>query len=202
MNKDQQAPEPVHVTPELSSKDSENENRQVPDRAERKVIPFWWYATLVICLTILLIGILKIPELKAYTLGASTQLSAPHADMDALNVLESAAGFPIKTPKALPFKSTETSYKYLGTGMIQVVYQGSGQTACWRQSLGAENNSEESNDYSTETSLIISGQAVTLKGRENGYVLAFWTDGTYSYSLSFSEPLMAEKWYDILTSVS
>ena len=156
----------------------------------------------MICLTILLIGILKIPELKAYTLGASTQLSAPQADMDALNVLESAAGFPIKTPKALPFKSTETSYKYLGTGMIQVVYQGSGQTACWRQSLGAENNSEESNDYSTETSLIISGQAVTLKGRENGYVLAFWTDGTYSYSLSFSEPLMAEKWYDILTSVS
>ena len=86
--------------------------------------------------------------------------------------------------------------------MIQVVYQGSGQTACWRQSLGAENNSEESNDYSTETSLIISGQAVTLKGRENGYVLALWTDGTYSYSLSLSEPLMAEKWYDILTSVS
>ena len=129
MNKDQQALEPVHVTPELSSKDSENENRQVTDSAKGKNISSWRYTALVICLAILLTGILILPKLKEHALLSTTQLCAPHADMDALNVLESAAGFPIKTPKALPFKSTEISYKYLGAGMIQVVYQGSGQTA-------------------------------------------------------------------------
>ena len=43
--------------------------------------------------------------------------------------------------------------------------------------------------YAQEETLEISGNAVTLKGGNGAYSLAIWTDGSYAYSISVTDPL-------------
>ena len=41
-------------------------------------------------------------------------------------------------------------------------------------------------------------QNATLKGQDQRYTLALWTDGTYTYSLRLSSGLSADGWQALL----
>ena len=42
----------------------------------------------------------------------------------------------------------------------------------------------------------------TLKGQDQSYTLALWTDGTYTYSLRLSSGLSADAWQALLTETA
>ena len=70
------------------------------------------------------------------------------------------------------------------------------QTATYRQSLGTADNSGDDTLYE-DTQVILENNA-TLKGQDQRYTLALWTDGTYTYSLRLSSGLSADAWQALL----
>ena len=86
--------------------------------------------------------------------------------------------------------------------MAQINYANGGSTACFRQSLGEEDNSGDWSEYPAQKSLTVNGCAVTLKGEADSYTLAIWQDGTYSYSLSLSAGQPASVWESIVEGVA
>ena len=86
--------------------------------------------------------------------------------------------------------------------MAQIDYANGGSTACFRQSLGEEDNSGDWSEYPAKESFTVNGCAVTLKGERDSYTLAIWQDGTYSYSLSLSAGQPASVWESIVEGVA
>ena len=82
------------------------------------------------------------------------------------------------------------------------IYANGGSMACFRQSLGEEDNSGDWNEYPAKESFTVNGCAVTLKGEADSYTLAIWQDGTYSYSLSLSAGQPASVWESIVEGVA
>lgn len=85
--------------------------------------------------------------------------------------------------------------------MAQIDYANGGSMACFRQSLGEEDNSGDWSEYPAQKSLTVNGCAVTLKGEADSYTLAVWQDGTYSYSLSLSAGQPASVWAELIEGV-
>ena len=100
--------------------------------------------------------------------------------------LSEAVGFPVKSAQSLPFFPQSIYYTSYWGEMAQINYANGGSTACFRQSLGEEDNSGDWSEYPAQKSLTVNGCAVTLKGEADSYTLAIWQDGTYSYSWKFS----------------
>ena len=83
----------------------------------------------------------------------------------------------------------------------QIDYASGSDSACFRQSLGAEDNSGDWNEYPAQIEADLSGCTVTLKGETDCYTLAIWNDGTYSYSLSLSSGQTLDVWQAIVEGV-
>ena len=116
--------------------------------------------------------------------------------------LSEAVGFPVKSAQSLPFFPQSIYYTSYWGEMAQIDYANGGSTACFRQSLGDEDNSGDWNEYPAKESFTVNGCAVTLKGEADSYTLAIWQDGTYSYSLSLSAGQPASVWESIVEGVA
>ena len=97
----------------------------------------------------------------------------------------------------LPFDTVSTTYTAYDKGLAEITYTGSGgQTATYRQSLGTADNSGDDTLY--EDTQVVPENNATLKGQDQRYTLALWTDGTYTYSLRLSSALSADAWQALL----
>ena len=115
--------------------------------------------------------------------------------------LSQAVGFPVKSAETLPFFPQEIDYTSYWGDMAQIDYASGPVSACFRQSLGTDDNSGDWNEYSAQEEITAAGCAVTLKGEAGTFTLAIWTDGTYSYSLSLSSAEPADVWQKIVEGV-
>ncbi len=116
--------------------------------------------------------------------------------------LSRLVGFEVEEGFALPFEPEETAYCSYWNELAQIQYSGAGQTATYRQSAGTEDNSGDYTAYGDMAELAAGGLAVTLKGSGGVYVLAVWTDGSFSYSLGLSQGVTAEEWLTLLAGFS
>ena len=116
--------------------------------------------------------------------------------------LSEAVGFPVKSVQSLPFFPQSIYYTSYWGEMAQIDYANGGSMACFRQSLGEEDNSGDWNEYPAKESFTVNGCAVTLKGERDSYTLGIWSDGTYSYSLSLSAGQPASVWESIVEGVA
>ena len=66
------------------------------------------------------------------------------------------------------------------------------------QLMGTEENSGDYNQYEKLDTVSAGDCQVELRGSEDGYVLAVWTDGAYAYSLSFSQAQPKDVWMRLL----
>ena len=69
--------------------------------------------------------------------------------------------------------------------MIQAFYGEDGSDMLIRKALGTEDISGDYNEYAQ----IETVDGVTLKGENDLFSLALWTDGTYTYSISVESTL-------------
>lgn len=118
--------------------------------------------------------------------------------VDSLDALSETTGIPLKELTGLPFAVEHTEYVSYWKELAEIQYFGGTDTLRYRKSLGTEDNSGDYNVYDRESTFILSGCAVTLKGSADGDTLAVWTDGTYAYSVSVSSPMPEEAFWDWL----
>lgn len=169
----------------------------VPFRPQKQTWRRW--ASLAACLVVVVAAVLAVPQFRGSDNDTTPpQLTGtPFHQVDTLAALSDAVGFPVTEPSALPFDLVNTTYTAYDEGTAEITYTGpDGQTATYRQSLGTADNSGDYNLYpDTQT---LPEQNATLKGQDQSYTLALWTDGTYTYSLRLSSGLSADAWQALL----
>lgn len=198
--------EQVNLTPEARERILTNVQQADLSPQPEKVVPFprrrqTWrrWASLAACLVVVMAAVLAVPQLRAEPNETTPpQLTGtPFHQVDSLDALSDAVGFPVTEPSALPFDLVSTTYTAYDEGTAEITYTGPNeQTATYRQSLGTADNSGDDTLYK-DTQVIPENNA-TLKGQDQSYTLALWTDDTYTYSLHLSSGLSADAWQALL----
>lgn len=175
-----------------------------PARPKVLRFPAWKkYLSAAACLVLVIAGAAALPWL--------VRLLPPEGDVQVVPQIEEApslaelsrlVGFEVEEGFALPFEPEETAYCSYWNELAQIQYSGAGQTATYRQSAGTEDNSGDYTAYGDVAELAAGGLTVTLKGSGGAYVLAVWTDGSFSYSLGLSQGVTAEEWLTLLAGFS
>lgn len=198
--------EQVNLTPEARERILTNvQQADLSPQPEQKIVPFrpqkqTWrrWASLAACLVVVVAALFAVPLLREQPEQTPpVQVLPPFRQVDSLDALSEAVGFPVTEVSSLPFDPVSTTYTAYDEGLAEITYTGSGdQTATYRQSLGSEDNSGDYNLYPDTQAL--PDQNATLKGQDQRYTLALWTDGTYTYSLNLSSGLSADAWQALL----
>ena len=202
MTKYDEVMEKLEVTPEMRARILQNVETQMaepckkPNRLRR-------FAALAACLAILLVGAMALPKLISSPAPeeSETMIANGMVEVASKEELSEAVGFPVKSAQSLPFFPQSIYYTSYWGEMAQIDYANGGSMACFRQSLGEEDNSGDWSEYPAQKSLTVNGCAVTLKGEADSYTLAIWQDGTYSYSLSLSAGQPASVWAELMEGV-
>lgn len=197
--------EQVNLTPEARERILTNLQQADLSPQPEKVVPFsrrrqTWrrWASLAACLVVVVAVLVAVPLLREQPEQTPpVQALPPFRQVDSLDALSEAVGFPVTEVSSLPFDPVSTTYTAYDEGLAEITYTGSGgQTATYRQSCGTEDNSGDYNLYpDTQT---LPDQNATLKGQDGLYTLALWTDDTYTYSLNLSSGLSADTWQALL----
>ena len=203
MTKYDEVMEKLEVTPEMRARILQNVETQMaepckkPNRLRR-------FAALAACLAVLLVGAMVLPKFISSPVPeeSETMVANGMVEVTSKEELSEAVGFPVKSAQSLPFFPQSIYYISYWGEMAQIDYANGGSTACFRQSLGEEDNSGDWSEYPAQKSLTVNGCAVTLKGEADSYTLAIWQDGTYSYSLSLSAGQPASVWESIVEGVA
>ena len=203
MTKYDEVMEKLEVTPEMRARILQNVKTQMaepckkPNRLRR-------FAALAACLPVLLMGAIGRPKFLSSPVPeeSETMVANGMVEVTSKEELSEAVGFPVKSAQSLPFFPQSIYYTSYWGDMAQIDYANGGSTACFRQSLGEEDNSGDWNEYPAQESLTVNGCAVTLKGERDSYTLGIWSDGTYSYSLSLSAGQPASVWESIVEGVA
>lgn len=197
--------EQVNLTPEARERILTNVQQADLSPQPEKVVPFprrrqTWrrWASLAACLVVVVAVLVAVPLLREQPDTAPpVQVLPPFRQVDSLDALSEAVGFPVTEVSKLPFDPVSTTYTAYDEGLAEITYTGSGgQTATYRQSRGSEGNSGDDTLY--EDTQVIPENNATLKGQNQSYTLALWTDGTYTYSLRLSSALSADAWQALL----
>lgn len=197
--------EQVNLTPEARERILTNVQQADLSPQLEKVVPFprrrqTWrrWASLAACLVVVVAALFAVPLLREQPDTAPpVQVLPPFRQVDSLDALSKAVGFPVTEVSSLPFDPVSTTYTAYDEGLAEITYTGSGgQTATYRQSCGTEDNSGDYNLYPDTQAL--PEQNATLKGQDGLYTLALWTDDTYTYSLHLSSGLSADTWQALL----
>lgn len=156
--------------------------------------------SLAACFVLLLAGVMALPQLLSRSEAELPPVldSQGIEEVASLEELSKLVGFEIKEDFSLPFEVTERSYVSYWNELAEIDYAGEGQSAVYRQSPGTEENSGDYTPYSQSVALKLDGRTVTLKGDQDAFPLALWTEGGYAYSLHLSKALSAEDWGKIL----
>ena len=203
MTKYDEVMEKLEVTPEMHARILQNVETQMaepckkPNRLRR-------FAALAACLAVLLVGAMALPKFISSPVPeeSETMIANGMVEVTSKEELSEAVGFPVKSAQSLPFFPQSIYYTSYWGEMAQIDYANGGSMACFRQSLGEEDNSGDWSEYPAQKSLTVNGCAVTLKGEADSYTLAIWQDGTYSYSLSLSAGQPASVWESIVEGVA
>ena len=197
--------EQVNLTPEARERILTNVQQADLSPQPEKVVPFprrrqTWrrWASLAACLVVVVAVLVAVPLLREQPDTAPpVQVLPPFRQVDSLDALSEAVGFPVTEVSKLPFDPVSTTYTAYDEGTAEITYTGpNDQTATYRQSLGTADNSGDDTLY--EDTQVIPENNATLKGQNQRYTLTLWTDGTYTYSLRLSSALSADAWQALL----
>lgn len=70
-----------------------------------------------------------------------------------------------------------------------------------RKARGSEDISGDYNEFDNVTETQVNGSAVTIKGNGDGFGLALWVSGDYSYSVSVSSGISENALKEIIEKI-
>lgn len=160
------------------------------------------YLAVAACLAVVLVGALTLPRWLDRPEDPPTLATNEMLELSDAAALSQAVGFDVQDVDAcLPFPAESAVYLSYWGEMAEIQYEGEGQSAAFRKSVGTQDNSGDFTDYAQQTECAAGSITATLKGND-GYTLAVWTDGVYAFSLRLSMPQSAEQWDAILSALS
>ena len=181
----------VSVTPEMRERVLSNvaEHRRLRQKSSAENVKYirgWmrWIPAVAAACFLLVIG-LQIYHINQPGTEPIDVATDSIVEYSSLEELEMAMGFDIPSLDELPFDVTEAVYTN-SFGIARVDYYGAAGeniTLSKAKDDGAD-ISGDYNEYTSVTEENTNGITVTLKGNEDSYSLATWTEGEYAYAVS------------------
>lgn len=123
--------------------------------------------------------------------NASLGLANPWSDYATAELAFDAAGFELTFTDTNGIY-TATNYRAMAGEMLEFIYTDGQKELTIRKAPGSEDISGDYTDYSEVGTETVGDITVTVKGQNGSVKVCIWTDGDYSYSLVFEEPVLAE----------
>lgn len=202
----------IEVSDEMQSRVLKNVDRHFEKKRKKKLMKLWIPAVGVLAAAALLIAVTK-PWEKRTEITATEQpteiISTEGSTLDtgdptggyyfvteypSLSALSGAIGFEVKGLTSFTGSILKTEYRNISNTYAEIDYIRTGQTISYRMSKGTEDNSGIYDEELKPVVKEISGCKVTLKkdAKEN-VCLAFWSDGTYAYSIYAEQGITEEE---------
>jgi len=202
----------IEVSDEMQSRVLKNVDQHFEKKRKKKLMKLWIPTVGVLAAAALLIAITKpwekrteITATEQPTEIISTEGSSGDTGGDptggyyfvtehpSLSALSGAIGFEVKGLTSFTGSILKTEYRSISNTYAEIDYIRTGETVSYRMSKGTEDNSGIYDEELKPVVKKLSGCKVTLKkdAKEN-VCLAFWTDGTYAYSI-YCEKGIAEE---------
>jgi hypothetical protein len=195
----------VSVTPEMRARVLENVRAAAPER-KAKVVRFRSrrkFIALAACLAAVVIAASVLPKFSGNTEQPPVEAGSGIYQCASADELSKAVGFEAPAASYLPFEVSGTAYCNYSGDLAEVDYTGGDNSAALRKSEGKDDNSGDYNVYAFVSDISVGSLNVTLKGGSaDSCVLAVWTDGGCSYSLSLSSGVSSDEWIKIISGVS
>ena len=179
----------VELTPEMRQRVLQNVKAARIQKRKRVVRQL---TALAACMAIALCGWLVLKPSPAQEPEPDVMAIPQIEEMGSMEALSAKTGIPLKELTGIPFPVEHTQYVSYWENLAEIEYSGGADTLCYRKSQGTEDNSGDYNVYDREETAEVAGNSVTLKGGDDGFTLAIWTDGSYAYSISLITPLSQE----------
>ena len=203
-----EAMEHIEVTPAMRERILHNLETAASKPAKVvHFVPWKQIFSVAACAAVLVIGVTALPH--GGELGSASSspdsivgTAAPTQDFSSAAELSAAAGFSVPEPQKLPFEVQTTTYTLIWGEIAQVKQAGTEeQCVAFRVSQDSEDNSGDYTVYETEQHLNCNGVDITLKGNDDGFYLAVWQTGDFSYSVHSSVGMTVEQMEAVIQSV-
>ena len=179
--------EQVTVTKEMRARILANiERPQTFSRPSPRHPLYRWMALAACFALIFTAGITLFRDSTPPSSGMGVGITSPFREASSAEELSSLLGFSIPEAPTLPFPPESVLYRAIGDNMADITYRSAANTAVFRKSPGAEENSGDYTQYPTVKSIALPGLTGELRGDDTGYLLACWQNEAYSFSLKVS----------------
>lgn len=116
--------------------------------------------------------------------SAGVRIPNPWTECASLEEAAKLAGFSIDAPEA-PEGYAGRVIQVLKNEMIEVIFQNGDEMISVRKAAGSDDVSGDYNAYAEVKTVAVGELQVTEKGEDGKIMLAIWTNGAYSYAVSF-----------------
>lgn len=124
-------------------------------------------------------------------IGGTLGIANPWSDYATAELAYEAAGFELSFTDSNGIY-TATNYRAMAGEMLEFIYTDGQKELTLRKAPGSDDISGDYTDYSEVATETVGDITVTLEGQNGSVKVCIWTDGDYSYSLVFEEPVLAE----------
>ncbi|WP_312102349.1 DUF4367 domain-containing protein [Lachnoclostridium sp.] len=179
----------IYISKEMEERVMREVKTKVTKTKQQRTIGRRWLllAVMVACVALSL-GILVLPKLTKGT-KEQVQIPNPIVETDDIKTLKESVSFPLKVPTVVPEGYEVIDTSVIGGTIAQITYSNGTNNITYRMAEGTDDISGEYNTYEKLREITVDGQNVLLKGNNDGYQVATWTDGTYTYSITSGSPL-------------
>lgn len=193
MIKYRQIMEHIYITPEMETRILSNLSKKQIISSKTRWLK---YGTIAACIALAVCCFTIMPHVLEKKPNYEVQAPNNMQEFKTVDELANSLSFPLSIPTVLP-NGYSFNLAVNQFGMAQVIYtNGTSQFKYYMQQ--GTDNSANSAGYS-ETKKVSS---IELYGNGDGYLVAAWTDGTYSYSLYSDTPMNETEFVNVANSVA
>lgn len=142
-----------------------------------------------------------VPETSAIPGSGSVQIANPFEECSNLDEAAEIAGFTLSAPENVPNWVENLQIRAMKDEMIELVYTGGEKELRIRKGAGSEDISGDYTVYDETEEKDVDGRSVIMQGNEQGQFVAIWTQGDYTYAVTFSERVTTENMELLIGSI-
>jgi hypothetical protein len=203
-NKYNQAMDHIVVTSEMETrilKKLSTTSIDAPVLKKRNIASYTRKLAIAACFLVVVIGGSYIHRIAELPISPPVATVNNQQVFDSYEELSEAVEYEVKAPTVFSTKDSEISYLLLDQNFVEITYSSDQNTINYRMDKGIMDISGDYSVYTEISEISIDEWSVELRGDQEGYRLAVWNDGEYSYAISSELPISIVEMSDMIRSI-
>lgn len=203
-NKYNQAMDHIVVTSEMETRilrKLSTAAMDAPVLRKRNIVAYTRKLAIAACFLVLVIGGSYIHRITELPISPPVATVNNQQVFDSYEELSESVEYEVKAPSIFSTENSETSYRLFNQTFVEITYISDQNTINYRMDKGVMDISGDYNVYTEISEIPIDEWSVECRGDQDGYRLAVWNDGEYSYAISSELPISIVEIADMIRSI-